>query len=262
MNSGVQDAYNLCWKLAQVLRGVSSPELLDSYEAERRPVAQANVAAALANAQHHFRIDAALGLSDTNPRSENWSNMARLWDPDPAHEPLREAVFKAVQAQRIGFRHHNIEFGYVYRAGAFVPDGGPLYEPLDAIRIYEPSTRPGHPVPHAWISRNGQKDALGDMVAGGHFVLIAAEEGEAWVQAGRALAARTGLKLRAFTLGLDEGDWLDLRGTWARLRRMDRTGCLIIRPDRYVGFHAPGVTDDPAATLARAFARLAALREA
>jgi len=151
MNSGVQDVYNLCWKMEQVLRGVSDPALLDSYEVERRPVAQANVAAALANAQNHFRIDAALGLSDTADAVTNWAAMARLWDNDPAQDGLREAVCKAEQAQRIGFRHHNIEFGYVYRDGALVPDGAAPCQPLDPIRINEPSTRPGHPAPHARI---------------------------------------------------------------------------------------------------------------
>ncbi|HEY2512869.1 MAG TPA: FAD-dependent monooxygenase [Polyangiaceae bacterium] len=41
MNTGIQDAYNLAWKLALVQRGAARPELLDSYEAERAPVAQA-----------------------------------------------------------------------------------------------------------------------------------------------------------------------------------------------------------------------------
>ncbi len=40
MNTGMQDAYNLAWKLALVLKNQSPSSLLDSYEAERRPVAQ------------------------------------------------------------------------------------------------------------------------------------------------------------------------------------------------------------------------------
>ncbi|KAF5591058.1 phenol 2-monooxygenase [Fusarium pseudoanthophilum] len=38
-NTGIADAHNLAWKLASVLRGESSPELLDTYDVERRPVA-------------------------------------------------------------------------------------------------------------------------------------------------------------------------------------------------------------------------------
>ena len=43
LNTAVQDVHNLCWKLAAVLQGWAGPELLDSYEVERRPVAHANL---------------------------------------------------------------------------------------------------------------------------------------------------------------------------------------------------------------------------
>src|SRR5262249_4386075 len=38
LNSAIHDAHNLCWKLAAVLGGHAAPALLDTYEAERRPV--------------------------------------------------------------------------------------------------------------------------------------------------------------------------------------------------------------------------------
>lgn len=44
MNTGIQDAYNLAWKMALVLNGIAAPRLLDSYEAERRPVAEGVIA--------------------------------------------------------------------------------------------------------------------------------------------------------------------------------------------------------------------------
>ena len=56
LNSGVQDAYNLCWKIAAVLAGRAGDGLLDSYEAERKPVAECNVEHAIANAMHHFKL--------------------------------------------------------------------------------------------------------------------------------------------------------------------------------------------------------------
>jgi 2-polyprenyl-6-methoxyphenol hydroxylase-like FAD-dependent oxidoreductase len=40
MNTGLQDAYSLAWKLALVLHGKADARLLDSYDAERVPVAQ------------------------------------------------------------------------------------------------------------------------------------------------------------------------------------------------------------------------------
>jgi 2-polyprenyl-6-methoxyphenol hydroxylase-like FAD-dependent oxidoreductase len=43
MNTGIQDAYNLAWKLALVLKGAGRPWILDSYDAERRPIAAATL---------------------------------------------------------------------------------------------------------------------------------------------------------------------------------------------------------------------------
>jgi 2-polyprenyl-6-methoxyphenol hydroxylase-like FAD-dependent oxidoreductase len=63
LTSGIQDVHNLCWKLAGVLAGHASPELLDTYEAERRPVDERNAQRSLENALNHFAIGAALGVA-------------------------------------------------------------------------------------------------------------------------------------------------------------------------------------------------------
>ncbi|KXZ42186.1 hypothetical protein GPECTOR_188g291 [Gonium pectorale] len=62
MNTGVQDAGGLAWRLAAALRGLAGPELLSSYEAERRPVAQAACALSVRNWGEATRVPAALGL--------------------------------------------------------------------------------------------------------------------------------------------------------------------------------------------------------
>ena len=65
----MQDAHNLAWKLAAVVRGQAGKELLGSYSAERRPVAQANADLSVANFQDAIRIPQALGL---DPRAANF----------------------------------------------------------------------------------------------------------------------------------------------------------------------------------------------
>ncbi|KAK9800880.1 hypothetical protein WJX73_005015 [Symbiochloris irregularis] len=62
MNTGIQDAHNLAWKLAAVLRGKAGPQLLSSYEAERRPVAQANTNLSVTNWHEAMAVPRALGL--------------------------------------------------------------------------------------------------------------------------------------------------------------------------------------------------------
>lgn len=67
----LQDAHNLAWKLAAVHKGISSLQLLDSYQAERRPVAQANTDLSVANWHEAVKVPRILGL---DPRAANLLN--------------------------------------------------------------------------------------------------------------------------------------------------------------------------------------------
>lgn len=68
MNTGIQDVYNLAWKLALVLGGAASKELLDSYEAERRPVGADVVARTRAASEGYGRESKPDRLADTQVR--------------------------------------------------------------------------------------------------------------------------------------------------------------------------------------------------
>lgn len=258
LNSAVHDAYNLCWKLAAVLAGRAGDELLDTYDAERRPVDKANVDAAVAAAMNHFTIDAALELSPERTPEENWAAIRPLWDDVPGAAEKRHALNRALGAQTIEFRHHNVEFGYTYSSGAIVDDGSPTYVPLDAVRLYEPSTKPGHPMPHAWVEREGERIPLNTLVHGGHFVLISGEDGQGWVEAAEKLAAERGIPLRAGRVGVLDSDYVDVRCAWLKHRGISSTGAVLVRPDRYVGFRSLDGVDDPLATLTTAFDRILA----
>jgi putative polyketide hydroxylase len=67
LNTGIQDVHNLCWKLAAVLQGWAGPDLLHTYEIERRPVAQVNVDRSVAivtgNVDERTGLDVDLGFS-------------------------------------------------------------------------------------------------------------------------------------------------------------------------------------------------------
>src|SRR3989441_508043 len=253
LNSAVHDAYNLCWKIAAVLAGRAGAEILDTYGAERRPVDAANIDAACKAAMNHYTIDQALGLSPDKSPEDNWAEVRPLWEDLPGSADKRHALTRAIGSQTIEFRHHNVEFGCTYRSSAVVDDGSAPYVPLDPVRLYEPSTKPGHPLPHAWVEREGERLALGTLVDGGHFVLIAGEEGQAWVDAAEKLAAEHGIPLRAATVGVLDSDYVDVRCSWLKHRGISPEGAVLVRPDRYIGFRSLGPVDDPQATLASAF---------
>ena len=256
LNSAVHDAYNLCWKLAAVLRGKAGAKLLNTYGEERRPVNAANVHAAVNAAFNHFNIDKALSLSPEKTAKENWGELRPLWEDRPNSVQKRHAVNSAIVSQTMEFRHHNVEFGYTYASAAIVNDGTPSPVPLDKVRIYEPSTRPGHPLPHAWVEREGVRIALNTLVHGGKFVLLAGEDGQPWVDAAHEIAERYGIDLVAVRVGILEGDYIDARCAWTKQRKIGRQGAVLVRPDRYIGFRSTGAAKNHKDVLNRALRQI------
>jgi 2,4-dichlorophenol 6-monooxygenase len=258
LTSAIHDVYNLGWKLAAVLRGQAGDALLDSYEAERRPVDQANIDTALAAAMNHFTIDQALNLSPERSAEENWAELRPLWEDLPNSPAKRHAVNKAIGSQTIEFRHHNVEFGYTYTSTAVVEDGSPDYVPLDPVRLYVPSTKPGHPLPHAFVEREGRRLALGSLVQHGKFLLLAGEDGHAWVEAATKIAAENDLPLLAGTVGVGDADYVDVRCAWLKQREISSTGAVLVRPDRYIAFRSRHAVADPHQALRAALSRVLA----
>jgi 2,4-dichlorophenol 6-monooxygenase len=259
LTSAIHDAQNICWKLAAVLAGRASPELLDTYEPERRPVDANNCQRSLENAVNHFAIGEAIGLSHENTAEENWARLRRLWSGLREDAEQRSRVLRAMRAQSMEFNELNVEFGYAYESAAVVPDGSQAPAPLDDIRIYEPTTRPGSPLPHAWIDdENGDRRPIKDLVSPGRFLLIAGEEGEAWCDAARELAAQTGLPLDAVRIGHIDGDLFDSRCTWLRNREIEPGGAVLVRPDRFVAWRSIAASPEPAEVLMQVLTQILA----
>ena len=259
LTSAIHDAQNLCWKLAAVLAGTASDDLLDTYEPERRSADERNAQRSLENAVNQFAIVNALGLSPENHREENWTSLRRMWSGRPEDAEHRSSVLRAIRMQSMEFNELNVEFGYAYESAAVVPDGSPLPRPVDDIRVYEPSTRPGAPLPHAWIEdEDGQRRPIKDLVAPGRFLLIAGEEGGAWCDAARRLASEAGVALDTVRIGHVDGDLYDPRCMWVRSREIEPDGAVLVRPDRFVGWRSLRASEDPLAELSDALSRILA----
>jgi 2,4-dichlorophenol 6-monooxygenase len=259
LTSAIHDAQNLCWKAAAVLSGSASPALLDTYEAERRPVDERNCQRSLENAVNHFATGGALGISPEQTAEENMARLRRVWSGRPEDAEHRSGVLRGMRAQSMEFSELNVEYGYSYRSAAVVPDGTEPAAPVDDIRVYEPSTRPGAPVPHAWIEdEDGDRRAIKDLVTPGRFLLIAGEDGQAWCEAARQLSADTGLGLDAVRIGHVDGDLFDPRCAWMRYRQFTSQGAILVRPDRFVAWRSPSAADDPLGELSRALSRILA----
>jgi 2-polyprenyl-6-methoxyphenol hydroxylase-like FAD-dependent oxidoreductase len=136
MNSGIGDAVDLSWKLAATLRGWGGPNLLASYEVERRQVGEHNVGASRY---------ATLGR-------RKWRSMWRpdIRDDTPAGAASRHnlSVVAGIE-QRKSNEMIGAELGYRYVDSPVICNvpGGPEH----LFREYQPTTWPGARLPHVWL---------------------------------------------------------------------------------------------------------------
>jgi 2-polyprenyl-6-methoxyphenol hydroxylase-like FAD-dependent oxidoreductase len=152
MNTGVQDAHNLAWKLAAVVRGAAPPALLATYEAERRPVAEANMRLSVANFYEALRVPQIMGLdfraatalhSALGSAALGWAPAAlRRGVLDAAVAAGRaaagpvaalrrgelEALFETGDTLRLQYPKEDLGFVYGAGGGAVCVDGAPAVQ--------------------------------------------------------------------------------------------------------------------------------------
>jgi 2,4-dichlorophenol 6-monooxygenase len=258
LTSAIHDAHNLCWKLAAVVAEQASPGLLETYEPERRSADERNAQRSLENAVNQFAIVTTAGVSHENTGEQNWANLRRIWSGGPEDAEHRSQVLRAIRMQSMEFNELNVELGYAYDSAAIVPDGSPAPTPVDQVRVYEPSTRPGAPLPHAWIDdEDGRRRPIKDLVDPGRFLLIAGEKGGAWCEAASQIA-ETGVPLDSVRIGHIDGELFDPRCMWARRREIEPDGAILVRPDRFVGWRSRSAAEAPLDELSQALGRILA----
>lgn len=138
MNTGIQDAVNLSWKLAAALQGWGGPHLLESYETEMRPVAIRNVSEATGNLKRMLSprvVSPGPGMFADTPEAER------------KRREFGEAYTELMKREWFSI---GIHLGYVFEGSpVVVPDGTP--RPEDTVQTYTPTARPGSRAPHVWL---------------------------------------------------------------------------------------------------------------
>jgi 2,4-dichlorophenol 6-monooxygenase len=251
-NTSIQDAYNLAWKLAYVVKGHAAPALLHSYDAERAPVAKQIVTRANQSISEFGPIFDAFGLLSTQDTEQMKKNLASLKDDTDVAKGRREALRKAIAFKDYEFNCHGVEMNQRYGSSAVVPDGSPEPEwRRDRELYHQASSRPGARLPHVWLNKGTEKISSLDLAGKGRFVVLTGIGGEAWVDAAEAYAKETGVPISAHVIGPGR-DAEDIFGDWARVCEIDEAGCLLVRPDQHVAFRAHGASKSAKADLAAA----------
>jgi 2-polyprenyl-6-methoxyphenol hydroxylase-like FAD-dependent oxidoreductase len=181
-NTGIGDAVNLGWKLAAVLRGWAPRSLLDSYEAERRPIAARTIAAAERN------------MATLTPELAD----PRLLGSDAEFAAALPGVVAAVRASKSAeFHSLDLVLGAGYPDSPIVARAAP--GPESPPGTYLPTAAPGFRLPHRWL-RPGR--SLYDELGPG-FSLVGATD-SAGGRALREAAQRLGVPLTAVPLEPDQ----------------------------------------------------------
>lgn len=253
LNTAIQDAHNLAWKLALVLKGQANPGLLETYASERRPVAARNVDWAMFTFMNHAVIDAGLGLIPGAPPEANAATFHAYFADSDQGRTLRARFAEVVATQRTEFQAHDLEIGFHYTDGALVPDGSaaPPADPMGST--YTPTTRPGHRLPHAWIERDGRRISTHDLTGHpGGFVLVTGSEDSHWREAASRASAPAEIDLSVVSIG-EGGDYADPDGSWAAVREVGECGAILVRPDNHVAWRSTEAADVAGDALYRAF---------
>jgi 2-polyprenyl-6-methoxyphenol hydroxylase-like FAD-dependent oxidoreductase len=219
MNLGIADAVDLGWKLAAVLDGWAGPDLLDTYETERKPA-------------HRLVIETA--TENVASLSEHFL-APNLNDDTPTGAEQRAKAAAAVEAAKAPeFRSLGVVLGYRYQSPVIIedPDGEP---PSFSVTNYVSSAYPGSLAPHAWLDDGS---SLYDHFGKGFTLLRLGEEQPAAERALAEEAARIGMPFSIFAPERPE------------LRELYGADYALVRPDQHVAWRGDRM-GSPVATLSR-----------
>jgi len=217
MNTGMDDAANLGWKLAAMVEGWGGPHLLASYEAERRPIAFRNTGMA-----KRFSLD--LNEAPVDPE---------MMDDSAAGAAARARTGAFFSRFGEEFASLGIQLGARYEGSRIVASDGTA-PPRDDPTIYTPSACPGGRAPHLFLGRG---DSLFDHFATGFTLLRLGGDADSGPLA-RAAAAR-GIPFKSFDVRLRQG------------RDLYEADLALIRPDQHVAWRGDRLPVDGDALLAQ-----------
>lgn len=255
LNTAIEDALNLSWKLAMVLKHNLDPGILDTYEQERKPVGKRNADWGLFTFENSAVINAAVGLVP-GQKEHNLARFQNLFEESLSGQSLRAQVRKMIDSQRIEFSAHGIELGFVYEKGFKISDGTdmPLPDPLG--QVYNPTTRPGHRLPHVWFQGNGRTLSSHDLVgASGSFLLLTDEMGLSWVAVANRVSLQYDVSIKTVQVG-PQCPLRDRDNQWEEVKEIGNGGAILVRPDNFVAWRSKGPSNANGTELEQAVQRL------
>ena len=290
LNTGVQDAHNLAWKLVAVLKGMASPALLASYEQERRPVARTNLEHSVRNLENMNDLSRVAGLDHSHLHRlqalqtgglfrhlpMTWQKravdhalrhalgrLATLAADDARGRKARAAFMQRLPGQAPHYHFLRLDLGFCYPDGAFIPEATTKPEAEDPVMMYRPTTWPGARLPHFWVEKDNTRVSIHDALRPGAFTLLVHEAGAgAWRTALSQTEETLPMPVRCFSIGANGGvDLWDSDDAWPALSETEQTGAVLVRPDGHVAWRVRSLPDAPADKLRAGLKRMLYLEQ-
>jgi putative polyketide hydroxylase len=235
-NTGIEDAFNLAWKLKKVLKGTSAPALLETYDEERRPIAW-------------LRHDQIFARPDYEKWATETEKQTKILDDDA------------------------MELGQLYRSKAVIGAGKDL---PPAMRPEQWAGQPGTRVPHLWVCVDGQPCSTLDLLQREWQLITEEESWVAVVQKIRdqfscSLACilvgtkgstdPTVISCTLVNSTIDSDGYDGSLTSFGQAFGVGTTGATLVRPDGYVAWRSLEAPVDAVGTLRSVFAEVAALKK-
>lgn len=230
-NLGLQEANNLAWKIAAVVKGTADDSLLQTYQQERKPRAVYTIKLTTYNTYNMQAIIDVDQFSSEDRIGDGGGDFVReFW------KTLRGPLHAAT----------GIEFGAVYTSQAVVSDGTvPL---VSKAGVYAASASPGARAPHAWLKTgDGRRVSLIDLWRG-RFALVTSGRGQGWPAAVADVAAQLGHEIDLHQIDA-AGDLAPADSKWQDLYQLEHGGAVLIRPDGVVAARFKSRPTRPAESL-------------
>ncbi len=251
-NTCIQDAFNLGWKMAYVLKGWAHPSLLSTYNEERQPIGKYIVGRANDTARLHLTLYKTLGLLDPDIERKRQIH-AQFEEDSPEGEERRHAFRKAVRD--LEEERHGLggEMNQWYKSSAVYRDDETAEPPLPATEHertlhHIESTYPGYRVPHAWlgvpVKQVGPRAPMvstRDLTGHGRFTILTGIGGKTmWEAVADRAGKDVGVEVQVCSIGWGQ-DYEDTFSSWFDKREVGEKGAVFVRPDRTVAWrcHSP-----------------------
>jgi hypothetical protein len=212
VNTGLQGMHNAMWKLAWFVLGRAGWPLVETYQAERRIVAQRITGQSL---QNSINVQMILAAAVSGA------------------EGVLSAEQVVAESRRYG-NHLGVEFGAVYESPAVIPDGTQAPSVADSYSDYVPSAKPGARAPHVWLGRPEARLSTLDLFGSG-FTLLAAPGGDAWCGAAADVERQLGIPIDRYGIA---GPGLRDLGGFTVAYGLGDDGAVLVRPDGHVAWRS------------------------